>query len=123
MSVRLTAPAPASGAPRGSSGVQLSRTTSATPVALRGTPTLLTSPFPDSHQARCRTFAPPVPPSRQPLSNSAAHVTCRPGHLPDPRSPQRHPAPPGTPSPGSLLASGPGPAHSVMRGPSMSLIV
>ncbi|KAJ1113577.1 hypothetical protein NDU88_001819 [Pleurodeles waltl] len=111
MSVRLAAPAAALSAPWGSLGVRPSHTASTLPVAL-----------PDSRQARWCTFAPPVSPCRQLLSNSAAHVAGRSGYSPGRCSPQRHPAPPGTLSPDSLLASWHPPAHSVMGGPSKSLI-
>ncbi|KAJ1203573.1 hypothetical protein NDU88_007358 [Pleurodeles waltl] len=118
MSVRLAA---ALGALRGPSGVRPSRTSSAPPVALGGTAILLTAllQFLDSHQARWRMFAPPVPPCHQPLSNSVVHAA---GWLGRPPCPWRHPAPPGTQSAGSLLASGPPPAHCVVGGPSKSLI-
>ncbi|KAJ1203618.1 hypothetical protein NDU88_007402 [Pleurodeles waltl] len=81
MSVWLAA---ALGTLQGSSGVRPSRISSAPPVALRGTAILLTPllQFLDSHQARWRMFAPPVPLCHQPLSNSVVQVAGWPGVRP-----------------------------------------
>ncbi|KAJ1139197.1 hypothetical protein NDU88_005572 [Pleurodeles waltl] len=117
---QLAVPSAALGDPRGSSGVRPSRTARCTDGHCNSPLCPTPAPgWPPSSVAQVRTTSSPTPSA---VSKTAAHAAGQSERPLGPHSPHRHSALLGTPSPDSLLVSGPTSAYSALKAPSKSLI-